>query len=69
MKKIVWILMVLMALLTTKADASDSGCGNRTSFVRSARLTILALTANQRLLRFRECNPTRPREIGSVYGL
>ena len=69
MKKIVWILMVVMALLTTKADASDSGCGNRTSFVSGARLTILALTADQRLLRFRECNPTRPREIGSVYGL
>jgi hypothetical protein len=69
MKKIVWILMVVMGILTTRAAASDSDCGNRANFVRGARLTILALTADQRLLRFRECNPTRPREIGSVYGL
>jgi hypothetical protein len=39
MKKIVWILMVVMALLTTKADASDSGCGNRTSPEISAKRT------------------------------
>ena len=69
MKKLVWILMVVMGILTTKADASDWRCGNRASFVRGDRLNILALTADQRLLRFRECNPTRPREIGSVYGL
>ena len=76
MKTIVWILMVVMALITTKADASDSRkddsdsrCGNRKSFVRSDQLTILALTADQRLVSFRECNPTRARDIGSVYGL
>jgi len=51
MKKIVWILMVVMALITTKAEASDSRkhdsdsrCGNRKSFVRSDQLTIIALT-------------------------
>jgi uncharacterized protein DUF4394 len=76
MKTIVWILMVVMALITTKADAtdshkddSDSRCGNRKSFVRSDQLTILALTADQRLVSFRECNPTRAYDIGSVYGL
>ena len=76
MKTIVWILMVVMALITTKADASDSHkddsdsrCGNRKSFVRSDQLTILALTADQRLVSFRECNPTGARDIGSVYGL
>ena len=76
MKTIVWILMVVMALITTKADASDSRkddsdsrCGNRKSFVRSDQLTILALTADQRLVSFRECNPTRAHDIGSVYGL
>ena len=76
MKTIVWILMVVMALITTKADASDSHkddsdsrCGNRKSFVRSDQLTILALTADQRLVSFRECNPTRAHDIGSVYGL
>jgi hypothetical protein len=74
--KIVWILMVVMALITTKAgasdshkDDSDSRCGNRKSFVRSDQLTILALTADQRLVSFRECNPTRAHPIGSVYGL
>jgi Domain of unknown function (DUF4394) len=76
MKTIVWILMVVMALITTKADAtdsykddSDSRCGNRKSFVRSDQLTILALTADQRLVSFRECYPTRAHDIGSVYGL
>ena len=77
MKTIVWILMVVMALITTKAEASDSRktddsdsrCGNRASFVRGDRLTILALTADQRLLRFRECHPMRARDIGIVYGL
>ena len=77
MKTIVWILMVVMALITTKAEASDSRkpddsdwrCGNRASFVRGDRLTILALTADQRLLRFRECNPMQARDIGIVRGL
>jgi hypothetical protein len=77
MKKIVWIFMLFMAALTTQAaatgsrkgDDSDSRCGNRKSFVRGDQLTIFALTADQRLLRFRECDPDRPRDIGSVYGL
>ena len=45
MKTIVWILMVVIALITTKAEASDSRktddwdsrCGNRASFVRGDR--------------------------------
>jgi hypothetical protein len=69
MKKFVWILLVVLGILTTEAGASDSHCGNRASFVNGDQLTILALTADQRLLRFRECNPTRAREIGSVYDL
>jgi hypothetical protein len=77
MKKIVWILLLVMGVLTTQAGASDSRkgddsdwrCGNRNSFVNGDQLTILALTADQRLLMFRECNPTRPHQIGSVYGL
>src|SRR5262245_46352363 len=50
-------------------DDSDSRCGNRKSFVRDDQLTIFALTADQRLLKFRDCNPTRSHQIGSVYGL
>jgi Domain of unknown function (DUF4394) len=75
MKKIVWIFMFIMAALTTQAAATDSHkgddsrCGKRASFVRDDQLTIFALTADQRLLKFRECNPTRAHQIGSVYGL
>src|SRR5262245_2375918 len=77
MKKIVWILLLVMGVLTNQVDASDSRkgddadsrCGNRKSFVKSDQLTILALTADQRLLRFRECNPTKSDQIGSVQGL
>jgi len=77
MKKIVWIFMFIIAALTSQAaatdsrkgDDDDSRCGNRASFVKGHQLTIVALTADQRLLRFRECNPTRSHEIGSVYGL
>jgi Domain of unknown function (DUF4394) len=77
MKKIVWILLLVTGVLMTQADASDSRkgddsdsrCGNRKSFDRSDQLTIFALTADQRLLMFRECNPTRSHQIGSVYGL
>ena len=76
MKKILLILMAVIGVLATRVDASDwqkddsdSRCGNRKSFVRDDQLTIIALTADQRLLKFRECNPTRAHQIGSVYGL
>jgi Domain of unknown function (DUF4394) len=32
-------------------------------------LTILGLTADQRLVRFKECEPRRLSEIGTVFGL
>jgi hypothetical protein len=44
-------------------------CGMRFDFGRSARLTILGLTAEQRLVRFDECQPRRLKEIGVVAGL
>jgi hypothetical protein len=50
------------------ADLS-SLCGMRFDFVRSARLTILGLTADQRLVRFDECQPRRLKDIGIVAGL
>src|SRR5262245_17693 len=76
-KKMVWILLFVMGVLTIQVDASDSRkgddsdsrCGYRKSFVKSDELVVLALTADQRLLRFRECNPTKSDQIGSVYGL
>ena len=71
MKTMVWILMVaaVMAVLTTTPAAADSVCGNRADLVRGPRLTVLGLTADQRLVKFRECYPGRLDEIGSVSGL
>jgi hypothetical protein len=70
MKIIVWILMAVVGIFTTQqAVAANSGCGNRASFVKGRQLAVLALTADQRLLSFRECNPTRLRDIGTVSGL
>jgi hypothetical protein len=70
MKIIVWILMAVVGMFTTQeVVAANLNCGNRGSFVKGPQLAILALTADQRLLSFRECSPTRLREIGSVSGL
>lgn len=71
MKTMVWILLgaAVMAGLTTTPAAADSVCGNRTDLVRGPRLAVLGLTADQRLVKFRECNPGRLDEIGSVSGL
>jgi Domain of unknown function (DUF4394) len=71
MKSMVWILLVaaVMVGLTTTPSAADSVCGNRADLVRGPRLTVLGLTADQRLVQFRECNPGQLDEIGSVSGL
>ena len=66
-----WILgaaAVLAVFATTPAIASSS-CGNRSDQGEGPKLTILALTNDQRLVQFRECNPEQLKEIGSVYGL
>ena len=50
-------------------QCGSGGCGNRARLSTGNRLnTILALTQDQRLLRFQECS-TRSREIGSISGL
>ena len=54
------------ALATAAPAAAD--CGNRSDFVRGARLAVVGLTADQRLVRFRECSPDRVNEIGPVSG-
>ena len=71
MKTMVWILMIVavMAVLTTTPAVADSVCGNRADLVRGPRLTILGLTADQRLVSFHECYPGQLYEIGSVDGL
>jgi hypothetical protein len=70
MKIIVWIMLAVVGIFTTQeALAANARCGDRASFVKGPQLAIFALTADQRLLSFRECAPTRPRDIGSVSGL
>jgi hypothetical protein len=66
-----WVLSVaaILAVLTTSPAAATTSCGNRFDLGQGPRLTILALTMDQRLVQFRECNPGRLKEIGSVYGL
>ena len=51
------------------ATDRDSSCGQRSDFGRTPRLTILGLTADQRLVKFNECRPGRLKEIGAVSGL
>ena len=58
---------VLAVCTTTPAIASS--CGNRSDLGEGSKLTILGLTDDQRLVRFRECDPDRLKEIGRVYGL
>ena len=51
------------------ATPAAADCGNRSDFVRGARLGVVGLTADQRLVRFRECSPDRVNTIGAVAGL
>jgi Domain of unknown function (DUF4394) len=68
-------LALLAAIATplcmpSPAEAGQASfCGQRFDFARTERLTIFGLTANQKLVTFRECRPGRQREIGAVYGL
>ena len=66
-----WVLSVaaVLAVFTTTPAIATSSCGNRSDLGEGPRLTILGLTEDQRLVQFRECNPERLKEIGSVYGL
>lgn len=66
-----WVLSVaaVLAVCTTTPAVASSSCGNRSDLGEGSKLTILGLTDDQRLVRFRECDPERLKEIGSVYGL
>jgi hypothetical protein len=57
------------AALPQGAAATGGSCGNRTDFGRGRKLDVVALTQDQRLVRFRECSPFRVREIAPVTGL
>jgi hypothetical protein len=48
---------------------TDPACGNRAALSSGPELTIMGLTADQRLVRFQECLPGRLQEAGRVSGL
>jgi len=57
-------------LAPSPATAEQSSfCGMRSDFARTPRLTILGLTTDQRLVQFKECQPGKLKEIGTVFGL
>ncbi len=65
-----WIVFaaLLGAALSQTAQATDD-CGGRRIGRGGAQLRVVALTADQTLVRFRECSPRRLKEIGAVRGL
>jgi hypothetical protein len=71
MKARVWILTVavVLALLTAMPGSATTLCGDRRDLGRGPLLTILGLTADQRLVQFGECKPGALFHIGPVVGL
>jgi len=53
----------------TRALARVGTCGGRALLGRGPQLVFVGLTADQRLVRFGECNPGRPRSLGPISGL
>jgi hypothetical protein len=70
-RRLALVATVMPFLVPSPAAATDrdSSCGQRSDFGRTSRLTILGLTADQRLVKFNECRPSRLKEIGAVSGL
>jgi hypothetical protein len=63
-------LAVGIMLASQPAAAREPGCGGRVhDFKGNTRLRIAGLTADQRLVQFRECNPGRTKSSGVVSGL
>jgi len=65
-----------LTMAATAAPAAAAGalprvgsCGARSLLGGGPQLTFVGLTADQRLLSFGECNPSRPRDLGPVTGL
>jgi Domain of unknown function (DUF4394) len=65
------LLAVAMTLFlaSSPVTAQSSSCGMRGDFARTPRLSIFGLTSDQRLVTFKECQPSRLREVGPVSGL
>jgi hypothetical protein len=65
-----WIALgALVASLFAAEPARAQSCGNRSAFGGGPQLEIIGLTGDGRLVRFGECNPRRPRDLGFVTGL
>ena len=63
------LMVAVCALVLNAGPAAGQTCGNRADFGRGPQLTFVGLTGDGRLVRFGECNPGRPREIGLLTGL
>jgi hypothetical protein len=50
------------------ASPAAADCGNRSDFVRGRRMNVIGLTAQQHLVRFRECSPDKLFDMGAVSG-
>src|SRR5262245_15746320 len=61
------VAAVSLLLLWGSRAAAD--CRNRADFGTGSQLTVIALTTDQRLVRFRECQPDRFSTIDTVTGL
>jgi hypothetical protein len=68
-----WMLAaVVLAAFTATPAAATNDCDNHRYFSHfrdTSNLIVFGLTADQRLVRFRECNPDRARQIGGIAGL
>jgi hypothetical protein len=62
-------LAVTPFLVPSSATAQSSFCGMRSDFGRIPRLTVFGLTSDQRLVTFKECQPSRLKEVGPIAGL
>lgn len=60
---------LVLGLAAPAAFAHGDDCGDRRDFPRTSNLSVIGLTADQRLVRFRACNPDNLRHIGAIYGL
>jgi hypothetical protein len=59
----------LIGLAASHPANATGSCGNRFDFALQRQLAVTGLTADQKLVRFRECSPDRSREIGQISGL
>jgi hypothetical protein len=58
-----------VSLLLLWGSPASADCRNRADFGTGSQLAVLALTTDQRLVRFRECQPDRFSLIDTVSGL